>query len=681
VPSEDVDDTLVDDSDTDDFVESETNYLNYNFSNNDINSMYTYYTIANDNEGYTSSQLMRNYSVVDTLDDFEVEFDPEKSILKRVNKVLKQDVKDIPFQFINTVEEDVDQFIMSVIHDIHNVDLIEKLPSAPKSEKEALSDDNPDQEKWMEAIQKELAILQDYHVFELADQVGHAMRTKFVFTVSYRSDYTIKYKARLVVCGYSQIKGIDYNETYSPTVGLESVFILLFLCGCLNVDMAIFDVTSAFLEGTADCIQYCRLPLCASAGNTQQRVKIVGNLYGEKQAPKVWNDKINDILLIIGFKRCPWDACLYILWKDDNYLLLSIHVDDGLLVGIRALIEWFNEELLKHVKAATVFPKELNKLIKYIGIEIEDERGVTSEGEPYVKIILSQREKIQGLDHFPGNSDPRGKIKIPMPSSVNLRDEFPNPNNESLLPVTGSLRFICDRTRPDILVATGELSTGAIPSDLHIEMAKRTELYLKNTIQKCLKLGGAGMIRHFAFCDATYITTGKAKSRLGHCQFLGTDSGAIKCVSQNDKTVSHSSMESEIKSLDLLIIAVILTRNILMFLGFILNVPTIIFIDNKSAIELCKTLKQNHKARNINMRIQFIRECINARLIELVFVRSEENVADVLTKPLDRETFIKHTDKLFNGFGGDIDYLLNNSVSYVEVCNAINLCESNFEDF
>jgi hypothetical protein len=77
------------------------------------------------------------------------------------------------------------------------------------------------------------------------------------------------------------------------------------------------------------------------------------------------------------------------------------------------------------------------------------------------------------------------------------------------------------------------------------------------------------------------------------------------------------------------------------------------------------------------MRIQFIRECINNGLIELVFVRSEDNVADVLTKPLDKETFNKHTDKLFNGFGGNIDYLFNNSVSYVDVCNAINVYESN----
>jgi hypothetical protein len=188
-----------------------------------------------------------------------------------------------------------------------------------------------------------------------------------------------------------------------------------------------------------------------------------------------------------------------------------------------------------------------------------------------------------------------------------------------------------------------------------------------------LNLGGVGDMIHFAFCDASYTTTGKAKSRLGHCQFFGTDSGAIKCSSQNDKTVSHSSMESEIKALDLLIICIILTRLIFKFLGCELKVPTIIFIDNQSAIELCKTLKQNHRARNMNMRIQFIRECINARIIELVFVRSEDNVADILTKPLGKDLFNKHSHTLLHGFGGDISHLLNNSVSHIDMLNFMEL--------
>jgi hypothetical protein len=60
---------------------------------------------------------------------------------------------------------------------------------------------------WIEAIQKEVERFDAFHIFKKADLVGHAMKTKFVFTVTFKSDYTLKYKARLVVCEYSQIIG------------------------------------------------------------------------------------------------------------------------------------------------------------------------------------------------------------------------------------------------------------------------------------------------------------------------------------------------------------------------------------------------------------------------------------------------------------------------------------------
>ena len=622
--------------------------------------------------GGKNSQKEEFIGSLEILSDYDIDYNFTGSFLNKVTEILEDDVERVWLDIGPTIEHNLDDFINSVVL-TNNSDLIGKLPEPPKNEIEALSPDNPDRDRWIKAIDEELGVLAKYKVFEEADQVGHAMKTKFVFTITYRSDYTIKYKARLVACGYSQIKGIDYNETYSPTIGLESIFICLFLAAWANLYTIIFDVKSAFLEGRADCIQYCRLPLCASNGNVPQRVKIVGNLYGEKQAPKVWNDHLNDnILMKMNFIRCPWDACLYICWKDDGVIILSVHVDDGyILATSEELIEWFTKTLLDYVKGATIYYPEEGVTQKYIGIEIERVFGIYN-GDIVSYSLLTQKEKISNLNHFP-NYKPRRKIDVPMPENVNLRDAIPNETNPSLLPVTGSLRFICDRTRPDLLVATGEISTGAIPSDLHYKVAERTEYFLKQTIERCLQLGGRGKMIHFAFCDAAYITTGKAKSRLGHCQFLGMDSGAIRSFSHNDKTVSHSSMEAEIKSLDLLIIAIILTRNILKFLGYELKVPTIIFMDNKSAIELCKTLKQNHKARNINMRIQFIRECINARIVELVFIRSENNVADILTKPLGRNLFDKHSYNLLNGFHGNIDHLFKDSLTHVEVNNSIEI--------
>jgi hypothetical protein len=77
------------------------------------------------------------------------------------------------------------------------------LPPAPKTVAEALSADNPHRDKWGEAILDELSILDKMGTFGKAEQTGRAMKIKFVFTVVYKNDFSIKFKARLVACGYS----------------------------------------------------------------------------------------------------------------------------------------------------------------------------------------------------------------------------------------------------------------------------------------------------------------------------------------------------------------------------------------------------------------------------------------------------------------------------------------------
>jgi hypothetical protein len=62
--------------------------------------------------------------------------------------------------------------------------------------------------------------------------------------------------------------------------------------------------------------------------------------------------------------------------------------------------------------------------------------------------------------------------------------------------------------------------------------------------------------------------------------------------------------------------------------------------------------KVTHKTAPINMRVNFIRECIHLQHITLIFIPSEHNVADVLTKPLAHDLFTKHSSKLMTGFGG-----------------------------
>jgi hypothetical protein len=129
-------------------------------------------------------------------------------------------------------------------------------------------------------------------------------------------------------------------------------------------------------------------------------------------------------------------------------------------------------------------------------------------------------------------------------------------------------------------------------------------------------------------------------------------SGATKPLSQLDTTVSHSSMIIEIKALDLLIRIIIHIRNVLTFLDETQDGPTPCYHDNKSAVELSTSLKTNHRTRHINLRINFIREQINARVLSLVWIPTDYNVADQLTKALPYESFTRHQYTIINGFDG-----------------------------
>ena len=550
-----------------------------------------------------------------------------------------------------TDRESVDNSEKSYFHDLLsywiqecayiNMDTSISLPSDPKNTEEALA--GPHREEWLKAIQKEIEVFRDRKIFRMAPQHGRAMKSKIILRYMFKNDFTIKYKARLVGCGYSQIHGLDYHETYAPTVNNVVVFILLQLIASRKLFAGSVDVSAAFLEGEQDNKLFAWLPAEICEDNIPLRVEVLRNWYGTKQASKVWYDKLNGILVNeMGFIRCPSMPCLYKKFIiNGDYIIMCVHVDDSIVCSnLQEGLDYYMDEFSKHVKEAEML-KDYQKFLGMNLIMDIDNNCITVNHEQYI------------VDRY-STFNNKDAIRTPMLHTTNLRSAEPNPNNESLLPTTGALRFMADRARPDILVATGELSTGGAenPSDLHVKTAERTKQYLYNTRSIGLVLGGVAAIQPFAFVDASFISTGNCKSRLGGCIFINLFCAAIFCFSRNDKLVSKSSCESEIKALDMIVQEILYILELYMFLHVIIDEPIKIYIDNKAAIELCRTLRTESRTKIINTRINFIREQINKRIIELIFVRTDKNVADMFTKPLPNEKFEEHRDKVMNGFRG-----------------------------
>jgi hypothetical protein len=185
---------------------------------------------------------------------------------------------------------------------------------------------------WTAATDAEMAQLAANNTFELVPPPpgsNNIMRSKWVFKVKRDPDGNItKHKARLVACGYTQKKGIDYDETYSPVARADSLRFFLSICAALGIQPHKMDVTGAFLYGIPNEQLFMHQP----DGYTDTKHptwvwKLLKSLYGLKQAPRIWHNTIDPHLQSLGF-----DPCIYVRWNTDrNFSLIFLHVDDLLI--------------------------------------------------------------------------------------------------------------------------------------------------------------------------------------------------------------------------------------------------------------------------------------------------------------------------------------------------------------
>ena len=379
---------------------------------------------------------------------------------------------------------------------MHSQDL--EVDELPRNVFEVMTSKNRD--KWIEAIQKELGELQERGVFEETESDGHGMKSKMFYRMKLNEKLEPIFKARLVACGYSQVKGIDYNETFSPTTSTLSFHIFLTLTWVFGWIIESIDIANAFLEGDIDYTNYMYLPQDLTTFLTENpkiklRIKLTKSLYGIKQAAKVFNDKVNAHLLKIGFRRLTNDVCFYVYNNNDDIYLLIIHVDDIIIAGRE---QKFTELLINKIKEGFKRITKTDNVQKYLGINLkEDQVGYHLSQENYIfKFVneIFEQNKVKSAN-------------IPMSPAINFRTAIKNDNNESLLPILGKIRYVVDKTRPDLLFATNLLCTKAVnPPDVFIQGSVKLLKYLNETKSDSLKLGGTDMeIKLFAFSDASYL--------------------------------------------------------------------------------------------------------------------------------------------------------------------------------
>ena len=152
------------------------------------------------------------------------------------------------------------------------------------------------------------------------------IKSKYVYRVKKNwLGKIIKRKSRLVVQGFSQVEGVDYDQTFAPVAKVTTFRLLLALSKVLKLQIHQLDVDSAFLYADLDEDVYMKPPpgMDIKEGYC---LKLLKSLYGLKQAPRNWNKNIVDQITSMGFKQCVLDNCLFVKNEGDETYLISLYV-------------------------------------------------------------------------------------------------------------------------------------------------------------------------------------------------------------------------------------------------------------------------------------------------------------------------------------------------------------------
>ncbi|KAK6147459.1 hypothetical protein DH2020_018371 [Rehmannia glutinosa] len=230
-------------------------------------------------------------------------------------------------------------------------------------------------------------------------------------------------------------------------------------------------------------------------------------------------------------------------------------------------------------------------------------------------------------------------VSTPMATNVKIdKDEKGKSVDESKYRgMIGGLLYLT-ASRPDILHAVCLCARfQSNPKESHMSAVKRIFRYLKDTIQYGLFYPKNENFSLKGYSDSDYAgNIDDRKSTSGSCQFLGDC--LVSWFSKKQNCVSLSTAEAEYISAAFCCTQLLWMKQILAdYKCSFESVP--IFCDNISAINIAQNPVHHNRTKHIEIRHHFLRDCVSKRKIEISFVPSQDQLADIFTKPLTSETF------------------------------------------
>ncbi|PKU63290.1 Retrovirus-related Pol polyprotein from transposon TNT 1-94 [Dendrobium catenatum] len=488
---------------------------------------------------------------------------------------------------------------------------------------------------WRSAMVAEFRALQSNGTWTLVPPPTdkHILGSKWTFKEKLNpAGQVSSHKARLVAQGCSQEFGVNFTETFSPVAKMVTIRMLITVALTQNWPIKQLDVSNAFLHGDLLEEVYMKQPKgFEDSTNPKHVCKLRKSIYGLRQSPRQWFQKLTKFLQTMGFRFSSSDPSLLQFHQNNTRLYVLIYVDDILITGNN---NTKLDEILQRLRSEFSL-KQLGDISLYLGIQVIK--------TPY-GYFLSQSHYAQSLLSNAGFADCK---PAPSPSSTqttSASDDTPISDPHSFRKLAGSLQYL-SITRPDIAFATNSFFQKMhLPNNSDYQALKRLLRYLKGTIQYGLPIKtGSTQLR--CYTDADWAANqADRKSISGFCTFLGPNLISWSVKKQN--TVARSSTEAECRSLSAATTDVLWLRRLASDLGIPQSAPNTIHCDNISAIALAKNPVFHARTKHIEIDHHFISGHIQNGNIRVIHLGSLDQIADILTKTLPIKRFLDLRSKL-----------------------------------
>ena len=470
-----------------------------------------------------------------------------------------------------------------------------------------------------------------------------------------------KMKSRLVAGGHRQIKAEVSGGVEAYTPHTPHIMALITASHAQNLKHKVVDITGAFLNAEMTDRVFLRL----NKGLTKEFIalkpewkvhvkndgtmilRIAKAMYGTLEAAKLWQQLVTKVLVDKGYKPNQYDPCIFYKRNSNGTTTTAIcYVDDFYIINdVRDELEG----ILR--KAFTDITVKRGTNLDYLGMNVDLQRDgkVVISMKGYIDKMLKEYEQFSVVKNY--STPARDELMTDDPNSPKLNEEEAGYFHTHV----ARALFLAKRMRPDILFAISMLCRKVMsPSQKDKKCLDRVMGYINETrhIPLTLEAGNGVMtsdkpMKVLNYVDAAYgLHQDDFKGQTGQGMSLGK--GIFSAKSNKQSIMCKSSTGTELIALSDGVGPPVGTSNMMSAQGYNME-PPVIYEDNKSAMKMAENGRPTtDKSRHMHIRYFFMSDLLKRGELKIEYIKTKDQIADILTKPLPRHLFCPLRDLMLN---------------------------------